>query len=237
MVPVLQLLTNFWLSKTRSIFVAVGLIWPLTCIQSPTIAYSQSIIVVDGDTLKIGDTTYRLHGIDTPEHGQKCNRAGGGTWRCGRESTSALKKLIDGKPVRCDDRGQDDYQRTIAVCHVGDLEINDTLVRRGYAWAFTTYSMDYVNVENEARARGVGIWQAPTQTAEEFRKIRWEVAEQEAPNGCPIKGNISKNGHIYHAPWSPWYTRTKVTVAKGERWFCDEAEALAAGWRAPYWGN
>lgn len=24
---------------------------------------------------------------------------------------------------------------------------------------------------------------------------------------------------------------------RGERWFCDKGEAIAAGWRAPYWGR
>jgi hypothetical protein len=32
-------------------------------------------------------------------------------------------------------------------------------------------------------------------------------------------------------PWSPWYARVKIDVSRGERWFCSEAEALAAGWR------
>jgi hypothetical protein len=31
--------------------------------------------------------------------------------------------------------------------------------------------------------------------------------------------------------------QAKVSVKKGERWFCSEAEALKAGWRAPYWGR
>jgi hypothetical protein len=34
---------------------------------------------------------------------------------------------------------------------------------------------------------------------------------------------------MYYAPCSLRYDRTKVNVAKGERWFCDEAEAVAAG--------
>ena len=42
---------------------------------------------------------------------------------------------------------------------------------------------------------------------------------------------ITKNGRIYHMPWSPWYGRVKIDTARGERWFCSEAEALAAGWR------
>ena len=51
--------------------------------------------------------------------------------------------------------------------------------------------------------------------------------------GCRIKGNISQNGRIYHVPGSPSYEQTKIDESKGERWFCSEAEARAAGWRAP----
>jgi hypothetical protein len=32
-------------------------------------------------------------------------------------------------------------------------------------------------------------------------------------------------------PWSPWYGKIRIDEAKGKRWFCTEAEALAAGWR------
>jgi endonuclease YncB( thermonuclease family) len=51
--------------------------------------------------------------------------------------------------------------------------------------------------------------------------------------GCRIKGNISQSGQIYHVPGSPSYDQTKIDESKGERWFCTEAEARAAGWRAP----
>ena len=53
----------------------------------------------------------------------------------------------------------------------------------------------------------------------------------QAPSGCAIKGNVTKNGRIYHMPWSPWYAQIKIEPDKGKRWFCTEAEALAAGWR------
>jgi hypothetical protein len=39
---------------------------------------------------------------------------------------------------------------------------------------------------------------------------------------------------IYHAPGGRWYSRTKINEAKGERWFCSEEEARAAGWRRAY---
>jgi len=201
-------------------------------------ATAATVRVVDGDTLEVNGTKYRLHGIDAPEAGQKCRRRGGGSWRCGKAATRALEDLVAGSAVRCDDRGRDDYDRIIAVCHAGETNLNEAMIRGGHAWAFRKYSMDYVPLEGEARKDGSGIWQARTETAWEYRARRWQVAKQEAPEGCPIKGNISRKGvRIYHAPWSPWYSRTKVSVKKGERWFCSEREALDAGWRAPFWGS
>ena len=90
-------------------------------------------------------------------------------------------------------------------------------------------------VETGAQLLALDGWQADSEPPWDYRARRWQVAEQEAPEGCPIKGNISDNGRIYHAPWSPWYDRTKVSLDKGERWFCSEREALDAGWRAPRW--
>ena len=48
---------------------------------------------------------------------------------------------------------------------------------------------------------------------------------------CLIKGNISSNGRIYHVPGGQYYDRTGINESSGERWFCSEAEARAAGWR------
>nr|WP_276315546.1 hypothetical protein [Mesorhizobium jarvisii] len=51
--------------------------------------------------------------------------------------------------------------------------------------------------------------------------------------GCNIKGNISINTgeHIYHVPGQEHYWETKISPQYGERWFCTEEEARAAGWR------
>lgn len=56
---------------------------------------------------------------------------------------------------------------------------------------------------------------------------------EDLPNpGCVIKGNISKTGErIYHLPGQDFYEKTVISPEKGERWFCTEEEARAAGWR------
>ncbi len=47
-----------------------------------------------------------------------------------------------------------------------------------------------------------------------------------------IKGNVSISGErIYHVPGQAYYDETRIDRGRGERWFCSEAEARAAGWR------
>ncbi|MBX4911227.1 succinoglycan biosynthesis protein exoi [Rhizobium bangladeshense] len=50
---------------------------------------------------------------------------------------------------------------------------------------------------------------------------------------CRIKGNISidKGERIFHVPGQKYYAQTKISPQYGERWFCSEFEAWAAGWR------
>jgi hypothetical protein len=51
--------------------------------------------------------------------------------------------------------------------------------------------------------------------------------------GCGIKGNVSVNTgeRIYHMPGQKYYWATRINMARGERWFCSESDARAAGWR------
>jgi hypothetical protein len=64
------------------------------------------------------------------------------------------------------------------------------------------------------------------------RYLQQAVDAPESSDGCVIKGNISSSGErIYHMPFHQHYGRTRIDERKGERWFCNEDEAQAAGWR------
>jgi hypothetical protein len=54
--------------------------------------------------------------------------------------------------------------------------------------------------------------------------------------GCDIKGNIAYDSGepIYHVPGQKYYAAATINPTYGERWFCTEAEAQAAGWRKAY---
>jgi endonuclease YncB( thermonuclease family) len=187
--------------------------------------------IIDGDTLEINGIRIRLEGIDAPEMAQTCQRRDGSDWRCGQAAARALENLIDDQPVVCSEQGTDIYSRVLGVCLANGRDLNQSMVTSGLAWAFIKYSTRYSSEEGDARRALKGVWQGTAQPPWDFRRNRWTSAETAAPSGCAIKGNVTNKGRIYHMPWSPWYGKVTVRAARGERWFCSEREAEAAGWR------
>jgi endonuclease YncB( thermonuclease family) len=185
---------------------------------------------VDGDTLVVSGERVRLLGIDAPELDQTC-ALDGKAWACGAWARAALRDLVRGSDVVCSTDGRDRFDRLIGRCRIGDRDLGGTLVRNGAAFAYVRYSTAYVPEQELARAEGRGLWAAVVESPEAFRHP--EPSEGQSPAGaCDIKGNISKGGHIYHRPGQNDYANTRIDPSRGERWFCSEAEARAAGWRA-----
>ena len=87
-----------------------------------------SATVVDGDTLRIGGESIRLHGIDAPELVQFC--ADG--WLAGDAARRALASRVAAGTPQCERMGIDRYGRTTAVCRVNGEDIGAALVRFGH---------------------------------------------------------------------------------------------------------
>jgi endonuclease YncB( thermonuclease family) len=188
--------------------------------------------VIDGDTIEVAGQRVRLHGIDAPERGQTC------AWPdkvipCGDIAADALTGTVAGQDVRCETQGKDRYERWIAKCFAGEVDIGENVVYTGWALAYRKYSMDYVTAEDIARKAGRGLWRGKFIAPWEWRRgkrLASRAANDNRP--CRIKGNIGRGGtHIYHMPGGTYYSRTRINEGKGERWFCSENEARAAGWR------
>lgn len=184
--------------------------------------------VVDGDTLVVSGTRVRLQGIDAVETDQRCRSEQGVNWDCGAWVTKEVRARYEGQSVVCRGSARDRYGRLLARCSAHGRDIGTELVRAGLAFAYRRYSLDYVADEEAARTADLGLWASAVQSPEAWRHAD---APATAATGCAIKGNISKNGRIYHLPGSHWYGRTGIDASKGERWFCSETEARAAGWR------
>jgi endonuclease YncB( thermonuclease family) len=128
-------------------------------------AVTRAQTVVDGDTIKLNGTTWRLRGIDAPEMHQSC-----GGWPAGVEATAYMRALLRDRRVTCIPEGHDRYSRTIGKCTADGIDIQAEMVRQGMAWAFRRYSLDYVPQENQAKAEGLGIHRYACMPAWEWRK-------------------------------------------------------------------
>ena len=187
--------------------------------------------IVDGDTLEVAGIAIRLNGIDAPEAAQDCRSAQGFPFSCGDHATEALRGFVGARRVSCQPMDTDRYGRTVARCVAGGVDLGQWMVRQGYAIAYRRYSIAYVADEAAAQRAGAGFWSAQMQRPSEYREAQRAPA-QVATGDCRSKGNVSGNGRIYHMPGDAFYEATRISPSRGERWFCSEAEARAAGWRA-----
>ena len=193
--------------------------------------FSGRASVIDGDSIEVAGREIRLHGIDAPEGRQTCI-AQGKRWRCGRRAARALARRISGKRVTCAQRDRDRYGRIVAVCRQGGQDLAAWLVAEGWALAYRRHSMAYVDEEAAARAARRGIWRGKFVPPWDWRRIQRDQGKGGNGTRCRIKGNINRQGkRIYHVPGGHYYARTRIDLTAGERWFCSEAEAHAAGWR------
>ena len=132
-------------------FLLIGAI--VGCTQQVTTI--SGVEIIDGDTFRLetGDTV-RLIGIDTPELSQP-----GGVL-----SREYLAHLICGKPITLE-RGPEDrdkYNRLLRFVYIGDLCINEEMIRQGYAEA--RYLPEnpirdyYLKLEMQAEVTRAGLW-------------------------------------------------------------------------------
>lgn len=200
--------------------------------------------VIDGDTIEVevdgGTHKVRYIGIDTPETVDPRRSVG-----CyGEEASAANKALVEGLTVGLekDVSETDVFGRLLRYVWLnGDEMVNAVLVREGYAQS-SAYPPDvryqelFDGLETEARSAGRGLWGPvclETPTPPPAGSPAEGACEYSGTPEPVIKGNISTNSgeKIYHVPGGDFYQQTVIDEAAGERWFCTEAEAVAAGWR------
>ncbi len=120
------------------------------------------IRIIDGDTIEIeGGQKVRYIGIDTPEtvHPSK-------PVECfGIEASNKNKELVEGKKIKLekDVSETDQYGRLLRYVWIGDIFINDYLIRQGYAYASTyppdvKYSEQFLQAQQEAKENNRGLW-------------------------------------------------------------------------------
>jgi len=95
------------------------------------------------------------------------------------------------------------------------------------------YQNQIVAAQQEAEKNKNGLWNAcPLDASKSATVPEEDITKKETSGDCDIKGNISTSGEkIYHLPGRGSYEKTKIEESRGEKMFCSEAEAQAAGFR------
>jgi micrococcal nuclease len=195
--------------------------------------------IVDGDTLKVrvGGRTERVRviGIDTPElASDEC---------FAQQASSRMQSLVQGKRVRLvadpTQANRDRYDRLLRHVLLADgRSVAQLLIAGGYGREYT-YDRAYYGQAAYRKAQAtaqdahLGIWSSGCAVAAPAPLVSSGSSPSDTCANPTIKGNISSEGErIYHVPGGQFYAVTKISTAKGERWFCTEEQARAAGWRA-----
>ncbi len=184
-----------------------------------------------GNLVRVGGQVIQLYGVEAPEPSQRCRTRRGRWWRCGSRARSTLAGLVNGRTLKCEVMGHDDSGRALGHCFAGRRDVGGTLIRRGVVFVSANHPRGYRKLEATARKARKGFWGSKVQRPSEYRAKRWAAAKRQAPDGCPIKGNVTSRGKVYVLPWSSNYRRIRIQMKRGERWFCTEREAIQAGWK------
>ncbi len=112
--------------------------------------------VVDADGVKVQDVNIRLSDLDAPEHRQLALRKNGQWYDQGKFVKWRLISEVGGKYVHVDVEGRDKFDRAIGILWHNGKDVNEWLVRNGYAIA--AYGDRYYSAEREAKRKKSGIW-------------------------------------------------------------------------------
>ena len=158
-----------FLNKRKAIFLisVSSLIFILTINQ----VKSQTIKIIDGDTIHLDGEKIRFNGIDTPELKQTCVNAGVKD-NCGITAKQILIDKIGGNIVKCISEGKDQYKRILAECFVNNESLSSYLVKSGYAFAYRRYSKKFALDEDYARINKIGMWSMEFDYPWDYRKAK-----------------------------------------------------------------
>lgn len=184
----------------------------IAALSLPQASLAQSISgiahAVDGDSLEVGSTEVRLHGIDAPEYRQTC-QVNYSAWTCGADAAKALRTLIDNRLITCIPRDRDVYGRTVANCMIGDRDIAAEIVRQGYAVVLDSGQADYAAVEARAKVAKVGVWASTFDMP-----VDWRRSHPREPDTKPNADTRQWNAPVQRQPISATYLYRSCAAAR-----------------------
>src|SRR3989338_1856837 len=133
-----------------------------TCRGQACLTRAKVVRVIDGDTIEIeGKKKIRYIGINTPELHDPRKPI-----ECyGQTAVDENKKLVEGKEIfiQKDISEIDKYKRLLRYVWVGDIFVNDHLIRQGFAQVSTfppdvKYQQQFLEAQMEAKKNNRGLW-------------------------------------------------------------------------------
>lgn len=121
--------------------------------------------VLSGNEITVGTKTVTLFGITAPGLKDLCE-INDAKLKCGIVAWAELIKLADGQPVSCDSEelpagetpAKAEKPAVFATCYIGETDLNEAMVRSGWAKAARQQSDRYEVDENDAKESGRGLW-------------------------------------------------------------------------------
>ncbi len=159
---------------------AVALLFAAPSIAADAAGQARAIT---SDQIAIGTTRINLYGVDAPDPDQDNECTAGRTrYGCSANAKRALETLVSLGPVECTDSGEKNFIGIpYMTCRLnGGLDIGADLIRQGWALAFRFQSDKYVPLEEEAKAKAIGLWQPTIRFTNPWE---WRVMD-----GKPILG-------------------------------------------------
>lgn len=172
----------------------------------------QAVRVIDGDTFETAEKQIiRLANVGAPE----LNNCGG------PEAKKALEKLVLKKNLYIKVIYRNGF-RLISQVYNEAGHVNKALIETGAAYYETSgkANPELGKASDYAREHHLGV----------FSSTCLQETNTKDPK-CVIKGNLTSRPVIktYHFPGCGQYNRTFLELSRGDRWFCTEKEAKAAG--------
>jgi micrococcal nuclease len=218
------------MNKKLSIFVAsIFLALALVSIAHAANEITGKVVgISDGDTITVLQdlTQYkiRLYGIDCPESYQDF----------GSKAKQFTSDLVFGKMVKMVQQDMDRYGRTVGIVYVGDVCVNQEIIKNGFAWLYQRYCTspickEWSKLEQQARSCKIGLWSQPNPIPPwDFRRGGKASSQPSTTHDqsdvAGYHGNV--NSKVFHQPSCKYYNCQNCTAI-----FKSREEAVSQGYK------
>ena len=124
------------------------IVTPAIVLAEPTLLSGTVTHVRDGDTIEVGKIPIRLNGVSAPELKEPL----------GHQSKRFMKRLVEGRSVRCELDGTKTYDRYVGVCFLNGKDIGISIIVSGLAIDCPRYSKGhYTKYETKAAKKSIKL--------------------------------------------------------------------------------